>query len=92
MRAPIPTLLLAALASAFCGGGPAVDLTKALQVQEVQSGWYDAGISGGQNKLVPSLSFKLTNVSDRPLVTLQVNAVFRQVNEADRSSAAGSSR
>jgi hypothetical protein len=82
VRAPIPTLVLAVFASS-CGGGPDVDLARALEVQDVQSGWFDAGISGGQNKLVPSLSFKLRNVSDRPLVTLQVNAVFRRVNETD---------
>jgi hypothetical protein len=72
-------LLLLGLVSAGCG--PPVDLTKGLQVLEVASGWFDAGIVDGQNKLVPTISFKLKNVSDQKLTTLQVNALFRRVTE-----------
>jgi hypothetical protein len=72
-------LLLLGLVSAGCG--PPVDLTKGLQVLDVASGWFDAGIVDGQNKLVPTISFKLKNVSDQKLTTLQVNALFRRVTE-----------
>jgi hypothetical protein len=58
-----------------------VDLTKGLQVAILDSGWFDAGIVNGQNKLVPSFTFTLKNVSDQKLVTIQVNALFRRVNE-----------
>ena len=34
----------------------------------------DAGIAGGQNKLVPALTFTISNVSDQKLPVLQVNA------------------
>ena len=68
---------------AFAGCGPAVDLTKGLQVLNVTTGWYDAGLVNGQNKLVPSVSFTLTNVSDQTLSSLQVNALFRFVNDPD---------
>jgi hypothetical protein len=78
MRAPA-CLLLLSLVSAGCG--PSVDLTKGLQILDVSSGWFDAGILDGQNKLVPTISFKLKNVSDRKLATLQVNALFRRVTE-----------
>jgi hypothetical protein len=78
MRASI-CLLLLTLVSAGCG--PSVDLTKGLQVLDVSTGWFDAGVIDGQNKLVPTISFKLKNVSDRKLTTLQVNALFRRVTE-----------
>ena len=72
-------LLLAIVPSVACG--PTVDLTKGLQVIIVNTGWYDLGIVDGQNKLVPTVIFRLKNVSDRKLVTLQINALFRRVSE-----------
>jgi hypothetical protein len=72
-------LLLAIVSSGACG--PTVDLTKALQVSIVNSGWYDLGIVNGQNKLVPTVIFTLRNTSDQKLVTLQINALFRRVTE-----------
>ena len=70
--------------SLLCAGcGPDVDLTKALQVEVVSTGWFDAGIVNGQNKLVPSISFKLRNVSDQKLSALQVNARFSRVTEPE---------
>jgi hypothetical protein len=73
------------LLSAFVltGCGPSVDLTQALEITDVSSGWLDAGIVGGQNKLVPSISFRLKNVSTETLPSLQVNAVFRRANEPE---------
>ena len=68
----------------FCAGcGPDVDLTKALQVEIVSTGWFDAGVANGQNKLVPTVSFKLKNVSDQKLAALQVNARFSRGNEPE---------
>src|SRR5262245_16216236 len=60
------------------------DLTMALQILDVSSGWRDAGpANGGQNKLVPSVTFRLKNVSAERLPILQVNALFRRVNEQE---------
>ena len=75
------TCIAAALfAATACG--PTVDLSKSLEVQDVSTGWLDAGPSdAGQNKLVPVVRFKLKNASDQKLPVLQVNAVFRPVNE-----------
>jgi hypothetical protein len=58
-----------------------VDLTKGLEVAILDSGWFDAGIVNGQNKLVPSVTLTLKNVSDQKLVTIQLNCLFRRVNE-----------
>jgi hypothetical protein len=76
--------------------GPSVDLTQGLAVEIVRTGWYDAGIVNGQNKLVPSVEFRLKNVSGQTLSTLQVNGLFRRVTEQDEwgsafITAAGSS-
>ena len=76
-------LLLAAGALICAGCGPDVDLTTGLQVEIVSSGWFDAGIVNGQNKLVPAISFTLKNTSNQKLVSLQINALFRRVTEKD---------
>jgi hypothetical protein len=75
--------LVVLLALVCAGCGPGVDLTKALRVLDVSTGWFDAGVVDGKNKLVPSLAFKLKNESSRQLGTLQVNALFRRVTEKD---------
>jgi hypothetical protein len=72
-------VLLLSLAAASCG--PTVDLTKGLQIDNVSTGWFDDGIKDGKNKLVPSITFNLKNVSDQNLAVLQVNAVFHRINE-----------
>ena len=80
MRASVRLLVsLAVVSSLACG--PTVDLTKGLQVTIINSGWYDLGIVNGQNKLVPTVTVTLHNVSDQKLVTLQINALFRRLSE-----------
>jgi len=52
-----------------------------LKLVDVKTGWYDAGIVGGQNKIVPSITLKLQNVSGESISRVQVWAVFRRANE-----------
>jgi len=80
MRRCVGPFLLALIVCA-AGCGPTVDLTKGLEIENISTGWFDAGIVNGQNKLVPSISFALKNVSDQKLRTLQVNVLFRRVTE-----------
>jgi hypothetical protein len=80
MRACVRILLLLGIVSSVACG-PAVDLSKGLEVIIINTGWHDFGIVNGQNKLVPTVIFRLKNVSDRKLVTLQINALFRRVSE-----------
>jgi len=42
---------------------------------DVTTGWFDAGIVDGKNKLVPSIAFKLHNASRQDL-TLQMNVMY----------------
>jgi hypothetical protein len=75
-------LLLLALAASGCSRN--VDVEQALDVVDVHTGWYDAGIQpDGKNKLVPSVSLKLQNVSQEPVSGVQLNAIFRRVNEQE---------
>jgi hypothetical protein len=58
------------------------EVEKDLKIVNVHTGWYDAGIvQGGQNKLVPSISLELQNVSDRDIASVQMQAVFRRAGE-----------
>ena len=70
-------LLLAVLVSS-CSSR---EVEKDLKIVNVKTGWYDAGIAGGQNKLVPSISLELQNVSQDEIASVQLNAVFRRVSE-----------
>jgi hypothetical protein len=82
MRALRSFALIAGFIAAACGGPP-IDLTKSLQIDVVETGWYDAGIVGGQNKLVPAARITVKNNSDQKLVQLQINSLFRHGNDAE---------
>jgi hypothetical protein len=57
------------------------EVEKDLQIVNVKTGWYDAGVVTGQNKLVPSISLELRNVSQEDIASVQLNAVFRRLGE-----------
>ena len=76
--------MLCLLPLAACGrSGATQDITKLLAVTDVKTGWYDAGIENGKNKLVPTIILTLKNVSSEPVALVQLNAVIRRVNEQD---------
>ena len=77
----------AALLAASCA--PPVDLPKNMQVLDVSTGWRDAGIVNGQNKLVPTVAFKFKNNSDQSLKVLQANVLFRRVSDPNVEWGAG---
>jgi hypothetical protein len=60
-----------------------VDVKTGLQVTDVTTGWYDAGIVGGKNKLVPAVSFRVKNVASSPIKYVQLNSVFRVVGDQE---------
>lgn len=76
-RLALPILVLFLVA-----GCESREVEKDLKLVDVRTGWYDAGVvAGGQNKLVPSISLGLENVSDRDIASVQLNAVFKRVGE-----------
>ena len=75
-----PIVLVLALVCAGCARN--IEVEKALKIEEVHTGWYDAGIQAdGKNKLVPSISLKLRNVTPEHVASVQLNAIFHRVNE-----------
>jgi hypothetical protein len=76
-RCPLRASLLAVLLAAACSSS--VDIKQALEVTEASSGWYDAGIVDGKNKIVPSITFKLRKKQDIDLSAIALNIAFRYV-------------
>jgi len=75
-------VLLSAFALSACSAAD-VDVGKTIKVVQVTTGWFDAGIVNGKNKLVPSATFSVTNAGTDTLSGLQVYSVFRFVGEAE---------
>jgi hypothetical protein len=81
-RAALGAILFAVMFSVSCGAS--VDAVASLEPLDVVTGWFDSGIiEGGKNKLVPSVSMKLRNKSDKELKSIQINAIFRRVGEKE---------
>src|SRR5688572_19856725 len=79
---PLACMILAAAVSVSCGASEAA--VAALEPVDVVTGWFDYGIlEGGKNKLVPSVTMKLRNKGDQPIRSVQINAIFRRVNEPE---------
>jgi len=83
-----PTLLACGLLAAAlsCGAcGKPVDLKQAVQVTDVSSGWFDAGVQNGKNKLVPSVTFKLRKNADVTLTSISLNLTFIFVDSQEHA-------
>jgi hypothetical protein len=78
----LPFLFAIVLASA-CGAGASEPITKLVEPVDVKTGWFDAGVENGMNKLVPSVTLTLKNVSSQPVANVQLNAVIRRVGETE---------
>ncbi len=80
--APLAALGLAvALLMPACNRS--IDPATALEPTDVVTGWFDAGIENGKNKLVPSVSLRLRNKASSPVRSVQINAIFRRVGEQE---------
>ena len=77
----VPALLLSIALAAVLAGCDRREVEKVLKVTDVDTGWYDVGIVDGQNKLVPSVSFQLQNSTEESIKSVQINAVFRAVDD-----------
>jgi hypothetical protein len=75
-------LFLVAALAVSCRS-PQIDLGQALEVTDVTTGWFDAGVVDNKNKLVPSISFRLKNKDSTIPGSVQLNAVFRRIGEGE---------
>ena len=73
-------ILVAAVA---CGSTPSQPISKLIEPVDVRTGWFDAGVEDGKNKLVPTVMLTLKNVSAEPVANVQLNAVIRRVGETE---------
>jgi hypothetical protein len=83
---PTAKSLLAVVALAFvpaCGSSAQQPITKLVEPVNVRTGWFDAGVENGMNKLVPTVMLTLKNVSREPVSTVQLNAVIRRAGETE---------
>jgi hypothetical protein len=76
-------LLALVVVSLVAGCARSREVEKDLKIVEARTGWYDAGIVDGKNKIVPSIAFKLQNVSQEEIARVQVNAIFHRTNETE---------
>ena len=76
-------ILLICVAATACGAGASQPITALVEPVDVRTGWFDAGVENGQNKLVPTITLTLKNVSQEPVANVQLNAVIRRVGETE---------
>ena len=74
--------LVLSLGAAGCSA-PDIDVAKVVKVADITTGWFDVGIVDGQNKLVPTAVFTVTNTGTETLSGLQVFTVFRFIGETE---------
>jgi hypothetical protein len=78
-RAAVLALAWLSLGLGLTACSPRVDLKQALEIADVSSGWFDAGIEAGKNKLVPSVTFRVRKKADVNLRSVSLNVAFRKV-------------
>ena len=57
--------------------GKPVDLKQSLEMTDASSGWFDAGIVAGRNKIVPSVTFRLRKTAPADFDRVSINALVR---------------
>jgi hypothetical protein len=82
----LTVFVLAALALSSCS--KPVDLPKVLEVVEVSTGYFDAGIVDGQNKIVPTIAFRIKNRSNETVDFVQVMAKYNVIGETEELGSA----
>ena len=76
-------LFLSLILITACGSSARQPITSLIEPVEVKTGWFDAGVDDGKNKLLPTVTLKLKNVSSAPVANIQLNAVIRRVGETE---------
>lgn len=76
-RCPLRARALLAVLLVAVACSRSVDVKQALEVTDATSGWYDAGIVDGKNKIVPSVTFRLKKKPDVDVAGVALNVVFR---------------
>ena len=78
----LPALFSLSLAGA-CVSGSQQPITEMVQPVDVKTGWFDAGVENGMNKLLPTVMLSLKNITNQPVSNVQLNAVIRRTGESE---------
>jgi hypothetical protein len=78
-RAVHRTACVLIVTSLVCACSTPVDLKQSLQVTDLTSGWLDAGIVDGKNKLVPTVSFRVRKNIEQEIRPISLNVHFKRV-------------
>jgi hypothetical protein len=70
-------ILLLSLAVAGCGG--TVNVKEAFIVSDLSGGWFDAGITEGKNRLVPSVTFRIQKKTNEDVSSPSLNILFKRL-------------
>jgi hypothetical protein len=80
---PLGLCLVVIVSLSACSSRP-VDLPKVLQLTDVGTGYFDAGIvEGNKNKIVPTITLRLKNIGTEPLTSVQLIAKFNRIGEVE---------
>lgn len=73
----VARLTMAALLLTAASCTSSVDLKQSLEIADASGGWHDAGIVSGQNKIVPTATFRLRKKAQVDISRISINALFR---------------
>ena len=80
-------LVLAATLLLTGGCGRSATVAEAIDVFDVKTGYDDGGRESGQNRLLPTIAFKVRNKGGRSIHSVQFNAVFRVIGDPEELGA-----
>lgn len=75
-RAPLLVAAVALVLIATAACVPGIDLSQALELTDTLSGYYDNGIKDGKSHMVPTITFRLHNKSDKAIGPVQLSIAF----------------
>lgn len=79
---------LIAVTLLFCTGCTrSATVQEAIEVYDVKTGYDDGGRESGQNRLLPTIAFRVRNKATRVVHTVQFNAVFRVIGDPEELGA-----
>ncbi len=82
LRRLLPAYLLLVCVAVPACATRTIDLPKALEVTVVSTGYLDAGIVDGKNKIVPTVSIRLKNRDSQTIASVQMLARFSQIGDS----------
>jgi hypothetical protein len=81
------SLVFALAVAGAAGCGRSATVPEAIEVYELKTGYDDGGREAGQNRLLPTVAFKVRNKATRAVHSVQFNAVFRVIGDSEELGA-----